>query len=885
MEERPDLRAKGPVWGERPRTGRKVRMSDSNETPEKPAGTRKPLSLKGAKVAGGTVRQNISHGRSKAVVVEKRRRRVVAPKNGAAKPVPVKAGEKKVEPVAPKVVAPTPPPPPPPAAAPPGHTLTAKEQEARARALETAKKFAAEDTRLATERAEEEARLDAEMVAKQAAEEERSAAEKAEVAKRDVEAKKQTAEEEARVEAERIATAEAALSVTEDDGSHTRKQQRPEDNVLGGRVKKKVTPPKQTTRTRGEPQRRRGKLTIQTALDDRERTRSLAATKRRREKERRAQLGLDGPPEKVVREVVIPESITVRELADRMATRAVEVIKVLMKQGTMAAHEDVIDSDTAQLIAEEFGHKVRRVAESDVEAGLKDFEDAEEDLLPRAPVVTVMGHVDHGKTSLLDALRKSDVVTGEAGGITQHIGAYQVVLASGARITFLDTPGHAAFTEMRARGAKVTDIVILVVAADDSVMPQTVEAINHARASGVPIIIAINKMDVEGANPDKVRQDLLQHEIVVEEMGGDIQTVEVSAITKQGLDTLEDAIMLQAEILELKSNPNRAAVGSVVEAKLDKGRGPVATVLIQTGTLRIGDIFVSGKEYGRVRALINDRGQNIQEAGPAIPVEVLGLNATPMAGDDFVVVETEGRAREIAEYRQRKEKDERVDAQTTKRGSLEQMLEQLKENETAEVPILIRADVQGSVEAIIGAVDGLGTDEVRARAIHAAPGGITESDVILAKASNAPIIGFNVRANNQARDMARQEGVEIRYYSVIYDLVDDIKAAMSGLLSPTLRETFHGNAKILDVFNITRVGKVAGCQVTEGSVRRGAKVRLIRDSVVIHEGTLSTLKRFKDEVREVSSGQECGMAFENYQDMQKDDVIECFDVEEIARSL
>jgi translation initiation factor IF-2 len=855
-------------------------MSDSNQTPDKPAGARKPLSLKGAKVGGGTVRQNISHGRSKAVVVEKRRKRIVAPKGGAAKPAAAKKAVKPAE----KPVAATPPVVEP-VAVPPGHTLTSKEQEARARALQTAKQSADADSRASAERFEEEARLDAEMVAKREADEERQVAEKAEAVKRVADEKKISAEEEARLEAERIATAEAALSVSDDDGSHIRKQQRPEDNELGGRVKKKVTPPKQTTRTRGEPQRRRGKLTIQTALDDRERTRSLAATKRRREKERRAQLGLDGTPEKVVREVVIPESITVRELADRMATRAVEVIKVLMKQGTMAQVEDVIDSDTAQLIAEEFGHSVRRVAESDVEEGLKDFEEKAEDLLPRAPVVTVMGHVDHGKTSLLDALRQADVVAGEAGGITQHIGAYQVVLASGARISFLDTPGHAAFTAMRARGAKVTDIVVLVVAADDSVMPQTVEAINHARAAEVPIIIAINKMDVEGANPDRVRQDLLQHEIVVEEMGGDIQTVEVSAITKQGLDKLEEAIMLQTEILELKANPNRPAIGSVVEAKLDKGRGPVATVLIQKGTLRIGDIFVSGKEYGRVRALINDRGQGIDEAGPAIPVEVLGLNATPLAGDDFVVVETEGRAREIAEYRQRKEKEERVDAQTTKRGSLEQMLDQLKENETAEVPILIRADVQGSVEAIIGAVDGLGTDEVRARAIHAAPGGITESDVILAKASNAPIIGFNVRANTQARDMARQEGVEIRYYSVIYDLVDDIKAAMSGLLSPTLRETFHGNAKILDVFNITRVGKVAGCQVTEGSVRRGAKVRLIRDSVVIHEGTLSTLKRFKDEVREVSGGQECGMAFENYQDLQKDDIIECFDIEEIARTL
>lgn len=853
-------------------------MSDSNQTPEKPASGRKPLSLKGAKISGGTVRQNISHGRSKAVVVEKRRKRIVTPRDGAAKPVSVKKAEKKV------VEKPVTPPPPVEVKEAPGHGLTAKEQEARVRALEGARDRAVEDERISAQRVKEEARLDAEMVEQHVEEQERVAVEKQESESRLAEEAKTKAEEETRLEAERIATQEAALS-TEEAGTHGRKHQRPEESDLGGRVKKKTTPPKQTTRGRGEPQRRRGKLTIQSALDDRERTRSLAAVKRRREKERRAQLGLAGTPEKVVREVIVPESITVRELADRMAIRAVDVIKVLMKQGTMATVEEVLDADTAQLIAEEFGHSVRRVAESDVEEGLKDFDDEEADRLPRAPVVTVMGHVDHGKTSLLDALRSADVATGEAGGITQHIGAYQVELASGTKITFLDTPGHAAFTAMRARGAEVTDIVVLVVAADDSVMPQTVEAINHARAAEVPIIIAINKMDKEGANADRVRQDLLQHEIVVEEMGGEIQTVEVSAITKLGLDKLEEAIMLQAEILELKANPNRPAVGSVVEAKLDKGRGPVATILVEQGTLRVGDIFVSGKEYGRVRALINDRGQAIDEAGPAIPAEVLGLNATPLAGDDFVVVETEGRAREIAEYRQRKEKEDRATAVSTKRGSLEQMLEQLKDDETAELPLLLRADVQGSIEAIVGALDNLGTDEVRARAIHAAPGGITESDVILARASNAPIIGFNVRANNQAREMARQEGVEIRYYSVIYDLVDDIKAAMSGLLSPTLRETFFGNAQILDTFNITRVGRVAGCQVTEGTVRRGAKVRLIRDSVVIHEGTLSTLKRFKDEVSEVAVGQECGMAFENYQDIQKGDVIECFEIEEIARTL
>ena len=849
-------------------------MSDSNKTPDKPSG-RRPLSLKGAKVGGGTVRQNISHGRSKAVVVEKRRKRIVLPKDGE-KPTVKKAIEKEViepKPAAPKKEEDS------------GRKLTAAEQEARARALEEAKSRAVEEDRIAAERAAEIERKDQEIAAKKAAEADRKAKEEAVKREREEEEARREAEEEARLEAERIAAQEAAaLKESGDQAAPARKRPDEKENELGGRVKKKTTPPKQTTRPRSEP-RRRGKLTIQTALDDNERQRSLAATKRRREKERRAQLGLDAAPEKVIREVVVPETITVRELADRMATRAVDVVKILMQQGTMAKVDDLLDADTAQLIAEEMGHKVLRVAESDVEEGLGGPEDTEGDLSERAPVVTVMGHVDHGKTSLLDALRQEDVASGEAGGITQHIGAYQVELQSGAKITFLDTPGHAAFTAMRARGAEVTDIVVLVVAADDSVMPQTIEAINHAKAAEVPIIIAINKMDKEGANPDRVRQDLLQHEIVVEEMGGDIQTVEVSAITKQGLDNLEEAIMLQAEILELKANPSRTAQGSVVEAKLDKGRGPVATILVQKGTLKTGDIFVAGKQSGRVRALINDRGQTVEEAGPSLPVEVLGLSATPEAGDDFVVVETEGRAREVAEYRQRKERDEKAAAQTTKRGSLEQMLEQLKETDTQELPVLIRADVQGSVEAIVGALDNLSTDEVRAQAIHAAAGGITESDVILAKASNAPIIGFNVRANQGARDMARQEGVEIRYYSVIYDLVDDLKAAMSGLLSPDLRENFLGNASILETFNITKVGRVAGCQVTEGVVRRGAKVRLIRDDVVIHEGTLSTLKRFKDEVKEVQVGQECGMAFENYQDIQAGDVIECFEVEEVARTL
>ncbi|NWG45299.1 MAG: translation initiation factor IF-2, partial [Alphaproteobacteria bacterium] len=636
---------------------------------------------------------------------------------------------------------------------------------------------------------------------------------------------------------------------------------------------------------RAEPRRRTGKLTITKALDEEgeERTRSLASVRRAREKERRRLMMAGGESMRVVREVIIPEAITVQELANRMATRAVDIIKVLMRQGVMAKITDAVDADTAQLIAEEYGHTVKRVSEADVEEGIEGTADRAEDLHPRAPVVTIMGHVDHGKTSLLDALRSTDVAACEAGGITQHIGAYQVQLASGARITFLDTPGHAAFTSMRARGAKVTDIVVLVVAADDGVMPQTVEAINHAKAAEVPIIVAINKIDKVGATPDRVRQELLQHEIVVESLGGDVQDVEVSALKKLGLDQLEEKILLQAEILELKANPDRPADGTVVEAKLDKGRGPVATVLVQRGTLKVGDILVAGSEWGRVRALLNDRAQPLPDAGPGVPVEVLGLSAAPEAGDKFSVVEDEAKARDISEYRQRKRREARVGTQG--RGSLEQMLAQLKATDRKEFPLLIKGDVQGSVEAITGALAGLSTEEVAARPLHAGVGGITESDVILAKASSAPIIAFNVRANRQARDRAEAEGVEIRYYSVIYDLIDDVKAAMSGLLDPTIRETFLGYAEVLEVFNISKIGRVAGCRVTEGLVRRGNRVRLLRDNVVIHEGSLATLKRFKDEVKEVVAGQECGMAFENYQDLQPGDQIECFEVEKIARTL
>jgi translation initiation factor IF-2 len=586
-----------------------------------------------------------------------------------------------------------------------------------------------------------------------------------------------------------------------------------------------------------------------------------------------------------VREVTIPDAITIQELANRMSERAVDVIRMLMKQGQMVTINDAIDADTAQLIAEELGHTVRRVSESDVEEGLFDVADEPANAKPRAPVVTVMGHVDHGKTSLLDSIRSADVVAGEAGGITQHIGAYQVTSPSGAKITFIDTPGHAAFTAMRARGAKVTDIVILVVAADDGVMPQTVEAIHHAKAAKVPIIVAINKIDKPDAKPDRVRTELLQHEIQVESLGGDVVDVEVSATKKTNIDKLLEMIGLQAEILDLKANPDRAAEGTVIEAKLDRGRGPVATVLVQRGTLRVGDLVVAGAEWGRVRALVSDTGETITTAGPSTPVEVLGFSGTPDAGDRLAVVENEARAREVTDYRARQKREKTASRATGMRGSLEQMMAQAKTAGRKEFPLVIKGDVQGSVEAIIGALDKLGTDEVAARVLHAGAGGISESDVTLAEASGVPIIAFNVRANKEAREAAERCGIEIRYYNIIYDLVDDVKKAMSGLLPPTLRETMLGNAQILEVFKVSKVGNVAGCRVTDGTVERGASVRLIRDNVVVHEGKLSQLKRFKDDVKEVSAGMECGMAFENYQDMRQGDVIECYRVETIQRSL
>jgi translation initiation factor IF-2 len=635
--------------------------------------------------------------------------------------------------------------------------------------------------------------------------------------------------------------------------------------------------------TRGG-EKNRGRLTVTTATGgEDERTRSVASFRRR--VQRLKGFGTGDQKEKLAREVVLPETITIQELANRMSERGVDVIKLLMREGEMRKITDVIDADTAQLIAEELGHTVKRVAESDVEEGLFDVPDADARLEPRPPVVTIMGHVDHGKTSLLDAIRHANVVSGEAGGITQHIGAYQVTAPSGQLITFIDTPGHAAFTAMRARGAKVTDIVVLVVAADDGVMPQTIEAINHARAAKVPMIVAINKIDKPDAKPERVRTELLQHDVQVESMGGETLEIEVSATKHTNLDKLLEAIALQAEVLDLRANPERAAEGTVIEARLDRGRGPVATVLVQRGTLDVGDLVVAGSQWGRVRALLDDKGEAVLDAGPSAPVEVLGFSGAPEAGDRVAVVETEARAREITEYRERQKRDKIAARGGSARSSLADMMSQVKTAGRKEFPLLIKGDVQGSVEAIIASLEKLGTDEVGARIIHAGVGGITESDITLAEASNAAVIGFNVRAHKEAREEAERSGIEIRYYNIIYNLVDDVKAAMSGLLAPTLRETMLGNAQILEVFNISKVGKVAGCRVTDGTVERGANVRLIRDNVVVHEGKLSTLKRFKDEVREVQAGQECGMAFENYQDMRAGDVIECYRVEEIKRTL
>ena len=835
---------------------------------------KKPLGLGGGR--SGQVKQSFSHGRTKNVVVETKRKRVVVPKPGAPSGTGGAGSSGLGDP----------------SRRPAG--ISDAEMERRLKALQAAKAREAEEAERRAEeerqREEERERRRAEAEAKERDEREREEALKAkaeEDARRAEEAEARAARKEefkkpaAAKPAVDQAAAQAAAARAETKGvpvGGPRKTDRERDNR---------SPERDTRGGRGtrDENRRAGKLTLSEALSgEGGRQRSLAAMKRKQERARQKAMGMGHKAEKQVRDVQLPETIVVQELANRMAERAADVVKALMKMGMMVNMNQPIDADTAELIIEEFGHHAVRVSDADVEQVIDTVEDKAEDLQARPPIVTIMGHVDHGKTSLLDAIRHANVVSGEAGGITQHIGAYQVTTESGAVLSFLDTPGHAAFTSMRARGAQVTDIVVLVVAADDAVMPQTVEAINHAKAAKVPMIVAINKIDKPTANPQKVRTDLLQHEVVVEAMSGDVQDVEVSATTVQGLDELLEAIALQAEILELKANPERAAMGAVIEAKLDVGRGPVATVLVQNGTLKQGDIFVVGEQWGKVRALINDKGDRVQEAGPSVPVEVLGLNGTPEAGDVLNVVETEAQAREIADYREQAAKDKRAAAGAA--TTLEQLMAKAKADENvAELPIVVKADVQGSAEAIVQAMEKIGNDEVRVRVLHYGVGAITESDIGLAEASQAPVIGFNVRANAPARTAANQKGVEIRYYSVIYDLVDDVKAAASGLLSAEIRENFIGYAEIKEVFKVSGVGKVAGCLVTEGVARRSAGVRLLRDNVVIHEGTLKTLKRFKDEVKEVQSGQECGMAFENYEDIRPGDVIEIFEREEVERKL
>ena len=858
-------------------------MSDTIDNNDKSGAARSgsTLSLKRPSVEQSRVKQNFAHGRTKTVVVETKRKRFGDDRPATSTSAPATDDKPKFQ-TTPRVAEALAPRPLAPPTARPGvvlRTLSADEREARERALADSRVREADERKRqeadAVRRAAQDAhdKVEREAAAKRKAEDD--------ARHRMEEDGKRKADEAAKKLAPKV---EAPSRIADDDGDDDGgKRAKAMVRPAGGVIRRIVTPPA-PTRTKADADKRRGRLTVSNAMaeGDEDRARSVAAFRRRTERLKKQAQGFTKPTEKMMREIVIPEAITIQELSNRMAERAVDIIKLLMKQGQMHTINDLIDADTAQIIAEEMGHKVKRVSESDVVEGLSQDNDADELLLPRPPVVTIMGHVDHGKTSLLDAIRKTNVVTGEAGGITQHIGAYQVKTANGL-VTFIDTPGHEAFTSMRARGAQATDIVVLVVAADDGVMPQTVEAISHARAAGVPIIVAINKMDKQTANPTRVRTDLLQHEIVVESMGGDTMDVEVSAAKGTNLDKLLDAILLQAEVLNLRANPNREASGLVVEAQLDKGRGPVATVLVQRGTLKLGDLFVAGSAWGRVRALIDDKGAHVKTAGPSAPVEVLGLNSAPEAGDRFDVVENEARAREITDYRERKRRETRGTGAV--RSSLEQMMSQLNQAGRAEFPVLVKADVQVSAEAIVQAIEKIGNDEIRARVVHYAVGGISESDINLAAASGAVVLGFNVRANGQARDAAQQQGIEIRYYNIIYDLVDDIKAAMGGKLAPEIRETFLGNAKILEVFNITKVGKVSGCMVTEGTVQRGAKVRLIRDNVVVHEGTLSTLKRFKDEVKDVQTGQECGMAFEGYQDMRVGDVIECFRVEKVQRTL
>ncbi|MED5313486.1 MAG: translation initiation factor IF-2 [Pseudomonadota bacterium] len=849
------------------------------------SGKSKKLSLSGGGkltlggIEAGAMRASTPGAGRRTVQVEVRRKRAPAAPHRATTP--------KAEPVAapPQQAAPQA------APADADDRLTAQERAARVRALQEGMKkpdAAPSDAEVPAEpvSADVEAAGEAEAAPQPAPEpmdpaEARRAAELAELKeieaeeerRREDEARKHSEANARRAEAARVSTATPAPSGPSGTDAPGRRRRQTEEVPS----RRPAAP-----RRDGPGRRQSGKMTITQALsgDEQRRQRSLASVRRQREK---ARMRDDVPQVKQVRDVVIPDTITVAEFANRMAERTADVVKELMKLGVMATAAQTIDGETAELIAQEFGHKVQRVSESDVEIGLEGAEDDAASLKPRPPVVTVMGHVDHGKTSLLDAIRATDVAAGESGGITQHIGAYQIKTKAGNVITFIDTPGHEAFTEMRSRGANITDIVILVVAADDSVMQQTIEAINHAKAAGCPVIVAVNKCDKPDADPQRVRNDLLQHEIITEGFGGDVLCVDVSALTGQGLDKLEEAIMLQAELLELTANPDRAASGVVVEAKVERGRGSVATLLVQRGTLKLGDIFVVGAESGRVRALLDDRGKNLKSAAPGQPVEILGLNGTPMAGDDCVVVETEARAREIAEYRTRQIKDR--EAARGARGSVEQMLSAIAAGEAEELPVVIKTDVHGSLEAIRVALEKLGTDQVKVRILSAGVGAISESDISLSAASNAIVIGFNVRAIPQARDLAKRDGVEIRYHSIIYELIDEVKAAMGGLLSPDTQEDFIGYAEIRQVFGVSKVGKVAGCMVTEGIIKRGCKVRLLRDNVVIHEGSLKTLRRFKDEVKDVREGFECGMGFENYSDIQEGDMIECFELREVARTL
>ena len=856
-------------------------MSETNNKGGKKLTLGKPLTLELNKsVDAGQVKQSFSHGRSKTVTVEVKRKRTfergdsgdmkIVKRGSVAKVLNNKTEAINIKTTKQNL----------------NDGLSQAERQRRIDALAGREK---EEERRNKELANSERRAE-EVAAKRATETAKKISD--DNAEKDIEAKKSTdaiekqrvVEDNQRKENEEIAKASAEkLAAKLDDGS-TKSKVTPKAKLVTAEIKKVEV--KKTTKARGEPRRRQSKLTITQALegdDEFDRGRSMAALKRQREKEKMNAREQRGRNEKIIREVVIPETITVGDLANRMAERSTDIVKSLMKMGVMASQSQIIDADTAELVVEEFGHNHVRVADSDVELGIKGDVDNDADMITRPPVVTIMGHVDHGKTSLLDALRSTDVAAGEAGGITQHIGAYQVKLASGNVISFLDTPGHEAFTQMRMRGAVVTDIVVLVVAADDGLQPQTREAIAHSKAAGVPIIVAINKCDKEGADPQRVRTQLLEEELVVEEMGGDIQTIEVSATKKMNLDKLEEAILLQAEILELKANPNRMADGAVIESKLEKGRGSVATVLIQRGTLKIGDIFVVGSQWGRVRALLDDKGCKLKQAGPSMPVEVLGLQGTPCAGDEFVVMNDETRVREVAEYRMRKGKE--IKQAVGARGTMEQMFSQIKAGEIKEMPVVIKTDVQGSLEAITAAMEKMATEEVKIRVLMGAVGGLTESDIGLAASTGGIALGFNVRANPQAREMARRDGVDIHYYSVIYDLIDDLKKLLGGLLAPEIRETFLGYAEIREVFNITKTGKIGGCYVTEGQVKRGAKVRLLRDNIVIHTGTLKTLRRFKDNVKEVKNNFECGMAFENYDDIKAGDVIECFDVESIAREL